>query len=331
MVCLTAAALAAATARPSTPAADPEAVRDVFLLLDHGPLHLRLTITIAGQSPQAVRRDYLTRLFKSLDTDGDGKLTKAEFEKSPLNTARRGPNARPMSAREAAETVPATKLAEALERVAGETPALRQSNAARKTDDEVFAALDTDKNGVLTEKEIVDALPFLLARDQDDDDCITVEELSPPDPMRMMVVAGMPAVERPLATASTMLVEGSGPLFGPRLVRRYDRDRDGKLSPAEIGLSPERFRALDADGDGKLSPEELAAFKDQKPDVDAALELEPPAGQAARVQVRAGADDRGARPDIANFHSGDTTVALAVRSYDPLGAAAADARQQFNK
>ena len=106
-----AAALAAAAARTPAPAADPESVRDVFLLLDRGPLHLRLTITIAGQSPQAVRRDYLARLFKALDADGDGKLTRAEFEKSPLNTARRGPGARPMSPREAAEVVPATRLA----------------------------------------------------------------------------------------------------------------------------------------------------------------------------------------------------------------------------
>src|SRR5207244_10202407 len=138
---------------------------------------------------------------------------------------------------------------------------------------------------------------------------------------------GMPAAERPLATASALLVDGSGPLFGPRLVRRYDRDGDGKLSPAEIGLSPERFRALDADGDGKLSPEELAAFKDQKPDVDAVLELEPPTGQSARVLVQAGAGDPAARPDIANFRFGDTLVALAVRSFDPIAAAVADARQ----
>jgi Ca2+-binding EF-hand superfamily protein len=319
-----------AVARPSDPVPDPESVRDVFLLLDRGPVHLRLTITIAGKSPQAVRRDYLARLFKALDTDGDGKLTKAEFEKSPLNTARRGPGGRPMSAREAAEVVPATRLADALERVAGETLSLRQNNTVRTTDDEVFAALDADKNGVLTEAEIADALELLLAKDQDDDDCITVDELTPPDAMRMPAVVGMPAAERPLATASTMLVDGSGPLFGPRLVRRYDHDGDGKLSPAEIGLSPERFRALDTDHDGKLSPEELAAFKNQPPDVDAVLELEPVAGQAARVQVKPhpGHADR---PDIATFRFGDTDVALAVRSFDPIAAALADARQQFNR
>src|SRR5262245_50189387 len=102
-------------------AEDPELVRDVFLLLDRGPIHMRLRISIAGKSPQAVRREYLTRLFRLLDADGNGKLSRAEFERSPLNTSRRGPTVRPLSAKEAAETVSAAKLNEALERVAGET------------------------------------------------------------------------------------------------------------------------------------------------------------------------------------------------------------------
>src|SRR5437868_3079605 len=134
--------------------ADSEAVRDVFLLLDRGPLHLRLRITIAGKSPQAVRREYLKRLFESLDTNRDGKLTRAEFERSPLNTSRRGPTARPLSPKEAAEIVPASRLAAALERVAGETLAFRQNNTARKIDDRVFASLDENNDGVLTEDEI---------------------------------------------------------------------------------------------------------------------------------------------------------------------------------
>src|SRR5262245_12930502 len=82
---------------------ETEAVRDVSLLLDRGPLHLRLRITIAGKSPQAVRREYLARLFRTLDIDNDGKLSRAEFERSPLNTSRRGPTARPLSPKEAAE------------------------------------------------------------------------------------------------------------------------------------------------------------------------------------------------------------------------------------
>ncbi|HTU23140.1 MAG TPA: hypothetical protein VMG10_34210 [Gemmataceae bacterium] len=313
-------------------AADPEAVRDVFLLLDRGPLHMRLRITIAGKSPQAVRRDYLARLFQTLDVDKDGKLTRAEFDQSPLNTSRRGAKGRRMSPKEAAKTVPARKLAEALERVAGQTLAFRQDNTNRKTDDSVFDALDADRNGALSEDEILQAQTLLLAKDQDDDDCVTLDEFKPVEPAMMMPAVLVPGRERPtLAAVSNLLVDGAGRLFAPRLVRRYDRNSDGKLSPAESGLAPERFRALDTDRDGKLSAEELASLPQQPPDVEAALDLKPPAGHLPQVQVSSGPNVQATRPDFASFLFADTVLELAVRSFDPLDAAVADARQQFNR
>ncbi len=339
VVAIAAVALALATAGgraggdPPQPLAgaaqDPEAVRDVFLLLDRGPVHLRLKVTIGGKSPQAVRRDYLARLFKALDADDDGKLSRAEFERSPLNTTRRGPGAK-LSPKEAAEIVPASKLTEALERVAGETLAFRQTDTARKTDDMVFAALDTNKDGVLSDDEVREAQALLLLKDSDDDDCITIDEFNPPaGPVLGGAIPGAP--ERPLAAASTLLIDGANPLFGQRLVRKYDRTGDGKLSPQEIGISPERFRALDTDGDGTLSAEELKAFPRQLPDVDAGLELEPPPGQSPRIALADPAKARATRPDVALFGLGETDLALAVKSFDPVKSALTDAQQQFNR
>ena len=246
-----------------------------------------------------------------------------------MNTTRRGPNARPLSPTEAAEIVPASKLMEALERVVGETLAFRQDNTARKTDDLVFAALDTNHDGLLSEEEIMAAPAVLLALDQDDDDCITLDEFAPPAPP-MLVAVGMGPPERAMPAASTLLMDGTGPLFVPRLIRLYDRNRDGKLTQEEIGLSPERFRALDTDGDGKLSAEELKAFYRQPPDLEATLELEPPAGKP-QLQLMPGSNAQVTRPDVAVFGLGDTDVALGVRSFDPVKSAIDDARQQFNR
>src|SRR5262249_27799765 len=40
---------------------------------------------------------------------------------------------------------------------------------------------------------------------------------------------------------------------------------------------------------------------------------------------------RSTRPDVATFGQGDTDIALAVRAFDPIGSAIADAQQQFNR
>src|SRR5262249_50336894 len=40
---------------------------------------------------------------------------------------------------------------------------------------------------------------------------------------------------------------------------------------------------------------------------------------------------RSTRPDVATFGQGDTDIALAVRAFDPIGSAIADAQAQFNR
>src|SRR5436309_2681235 len=63
--------------------------RDLLLLLDGGPVHLRLHLTMGGISLAASRTAYIDRLMKTLDADGDGKLTRTEAARSPLFRTKR--------------------------------------------------------------------------------------------------------------------------------------------------------------------------------------------------------------------------------------------------
>ena len=52
---------------------NPADRRDVLLLLDGGPLHLRMHLSLGGVSLAEARRHYVSRLIESLDADHDGK------------------------------------------------------------------------------------------------------------------------------------------------------------------------------------------------------------------------------------------------------------------
>jgi Ca2+-binding EF-hand superfamily protein len=70
------------------------------------------------------------------------------------------------------------------------------------------------------------------------------------------------------------------------MMARFDADKDGSLTAAELGEHPhmaEKFAELDADKDGKLSTTELAAMKHGKD----------PAERAAKMMARFDADKDG--------------------------------------
>jgi Ca2+-binding EF-hand superfamily protein len=72
-----------------------------------------------------------------------------------------------------------------------------------------------------------------------------------------------------------------------KLMARFDADKDGSISVAEVADRPhlaEKFAALDADKDGKLNTAELAAMKHDKD----------PAERAAKFMAKFDADKDGA-------------------------------------
>ena len=64
------------------------------------------------------------------------------------------------------------------------------------------------------------------------------------------------------------------------LLARYDKDKNGKLSRAEIGLDEATFTALDANKDGGLDAKELAQWLAQPADLELLVPLSGPRGAA---------------------------------------------------
>src|SRR5262245_39456847 len=79
--------------RPAAPAATASDRRDIVLLLNEGPLHLRMNLALGGVSLAEARRQYVQRLVAALDTNKDGKLSRDEIQKSPLFRTKNRPSA----------------------------------------------------------------------------------------------------------------------------------------------------------------------------------------------------------------------------------------------
>ena len=74
------------------PVSKPE-IRDVILMLENGPLHFQVQVVVGGMSPEDARRATINRLLKTLDTNGDGTLSRAEAARSPLFREKQRPKA----------------------------------------------------------------------------------------------------------------------------------------------------------------------------------------------------------------------------------------------
>lgn len=82
-------AMVAAVATPgpgqdkAAPAAEPQEGQDVFYLASDRLVVLRFVVTVDGKSPSQRWREFLDEQFKTLDLDGNKKLTGAETRDIP--------------------------------------------------------------------------------------------------------------------------------------------------------------------------------------------------------------------------------------------------------
>lgn len=109
----------------------------------------------------------------------------------------------------------------------------------------LFAILDTNRDGALSDDEIKAAADLLAKLDKNGDGKITLEEfrMPPPPPKDGESPKGPPpeGQKRPV----------------PPLIHALDADHDGTISAKEMEDAPESLKALDKNSDGELSPDEL--------------------------------------------------------------------------
>jgi Ca2+-binding EF-hand superfamily protein len=324
-----------AASRPAPPSSDR---RDVLMLLDHGPVHLRMNLTLGGVSLAQSRRQYVTGLIESLDQDGDGKLSRTEAAKSPiLRTKERPGAAQFLQTLKVPADLSHRHVEQTVDRLGGELVAYRQDLTSSQNDIEVFKLLDSDSSGTLDSAEMEAARDLILSKDGDGDECVAFEEFfpPPPPPAEGLLVATPPVATAPppLASVADMVGDAAAPQMARKLVRKYDKNRDLKLSAAELKWSAERIAASDANGDNALDLAELARIGQGQPDLELSVELRAPEAEGGVLTIGENTgqrmDDAG-RMDYAKIAFAGAVVTFSLRNLDPIASSVENALRQFN-
>lgn len=112
----------------------------------------------------------------------------------------------------------------------------------------IVAALDLDKNGVLSASEIASAPTLLKALDANDDGVLSPTELR-------RVGFARPANHAARPAAFPLPANRHASAFN--VVFTLDANRDGEIQTMEIVNAVSSLKTLDRNGDGELTPDEL--------------------------------------------------------------------------
>lgn len=327
------------SAQPVTPTPAPTGsvdVRDVLLMLETGPVHLRLHIAVGGQSPADARKATMARLLETLDTNRDGLLSRSEAQRSPLFREKQRPGAEKFIKSIGADLrLTPRDIEQRLDRLGGETITYRQNTTASDSDTNVFKLLDANSDGIVDKDEMFEAVDLLLAKDLDDDECVTLDEVAPlPDPMTMPVNV-VPTTPRPAGpSVADILRDTHQTLLPAQLLQKYDKDRNQKLSAAELHWSAEKLAACDLDRDGQLNRRELEKIKLAPVDVELAVDVVRPKNGEPMLKVIAATVERSDAdnyPDLATITLPQAVITFSTREVDPYEDSMTIALRTFNE
>jgi Ca2+-binding EF-hand superfamily protein len=272
-------------AAPAVPNADGK--QKLVFLSDTGPIVIELNVLIDGKPFRAAHAAFIDELFRSLDRDKDGVLSKKESAAAPspqvlagpaggFGGVRAGGGKSPLADRATRDDLAAhyTKNglpAFSLSFTPKQTGVIILNNLGKENasadaiNARLFELLDADRDGRLSKKELTAAATILGRLDDDEDEMLTSGELQgkgsprPTDDGADVFIysgEGGPApTDRPLVAVGD---DGVSPELGKRLLARYGKKGAKGLKPEEIPLPDGAFRQLDRDEDGRLDAGELA-------------------------------------------------------------------------
>lgn len=309
------------------------ATHDMLLLLPEGPIHLRIDVTEMKENLRDLREGYLKRLVAELDTDQDGKVSRRETAKHPLFVSGRRFADNPfLESLRTQKDYTEDELRMAIERAAGQLVTFRQNSALTDQDLSVFRVLDENESGLIERAEMRTAPSRLAARDLDFDQCITFDEFLSESTLAMMnQVVSTTSDAPPMSVHSEMLRDATEKILPPRLVRRYDTDRDAKLSASELGWTDAKLAALDQDGDKLLNVQELTGIANGEPDLWFAIDLSMQAQPAMTlVAGLLAAEVNQPLAEVFKVAQAGNSLTVTYRRRDPVEEAERNARTAFN-
>jgi Ca2+-binding EF-hand superfamily protein len=306
----------AAAAPPKSPApgapkaeAPADDAQDMVYFGDGRPVLIRAHVEIDGKPLQAAWDAFIDKVFKHLDADGDGVLSKDEAEKAPpapllfnnagvLAVGYAQPTMAVMDT-DGDGKVSREELAAYYRRNGGAPfqsqygpaqDALYTPNgkvrlggpagggvSADAVNDAFFNLLDKNKDGKLSREELAAAPEVLMKLDLDEDEMISLEELvpgaAPANPYGFKVFGAPQPAAPPANPAFVVTVGEADKNLAKQLLARYAPKGARKLSCKDLGMDEKAFALLDADGDGQLDMEELARFARRPADLELRVRL----------------------------------------------------------
>ena len=204
----------------------------------------------------AISRDYSGIAFSALDTNKDGKVSKVEFR-----TYFRG------------NGFPGFQFG----------MNNYQATTAKEINEKIFKRLDKAGEGYLTAEKVSGLYDKLRSFDENEDEMLDQSEFSTRgNGMFFEPVSGVDLLPNRPATIEPALSNidlSQLPALVKQMMTKYDRNKDGKLTQAEVGLDPALFAKLDANKDGALDADELRAYFTTPPDLVLRLQIGTPSAR----------------------------------------------------